>query len=146
MLARLDSQSPRGAARLQGRVVVVVRSGYFREVGGDPWVQHEIEMFVKIDSRGWKAVATTLRPVIEKVLDDQVQEAGMFVSLMARLVEAYPDWAADVARNAEAVSPESREGFPDLVAQTRRPGAFTGRPVVADSQTRKASAFGARRR
>lgn len=133
LLCNLDYSSPRGNARLNGRIVLIVRSGYFKEVNGDYWVQHELEAFVKVDSRGWKAVAVTVRPLIEKLLEDQVREAGWFVSLMGRLVEAHPVWAADVAKKHAGLAPEVRASFLEVVEQTRRPNAFTGRPVMADS-------------
>ena len=132
LLADLDYTSPRGAAHLDARIVLVVHSGFFREVNGEPWVQHDVEAFVKVDSRGWKIAARTARPVIEKVLEDQVREAGWFVSLMGRLVAAYPNWACQVTQNQPSIAAESRQKFRDLVVQTRKPGAFTGRPVLAE--------------
>ena len=134
MFCNLDYTTPRRNARLQGRIVLIVRSGFFREVDGELWVQHDVEAFVKIDSRGWKAVAATLRPLVEKVLEDQVQEAGLFVSLMARTVESYPDWAAGVVSQNPGMRPESRDEFLQLLTQTRRPTASPGRPrLVAES-------------
>ena len=130
MLCNLDYTTPRGNARLQGRIVLIVRSGFFREVDGELWVQHDVEAFVKIDSRGWKAVAATIRPLVEKILEDQVQEAGLFVSLMARTVESYPDWAAEVASREAGLRPESRRAFLELLTQTRRPNASRGRPAL----------------
>lgn len=130
----LDYASPRGAARLNGRLLLIVRSGYFREVNGEFWVQHEIEVFVKVDSKGWRALAATLRPVIEGVLKDQVSEAGWFVSLMARLVEMYPNWAVQTVQRQPHIAPEARAQFAQLIEQTRREGAFDGRPVVADAR------------
>jgi hypothetical protein len=135
LLCDLDYTSPRGNARLQGRIVLIVRSGYFREVNGEFWVQHDLEAFVKVDSRGWKAVAVTIRPIIEKVLEDQVQEAGWFVSLMGRLVETYPNWAIGVANKQAQIATETRKSFVDVVTATKKPGASDGRPVVADSGT-----------
>ena len=133
LLCHLDYSTPRGNARLNGRIVLVVRSGFFRETNGELWVQHDIEAFVKIDSRGWKAAATTVRPLVEKILEDQVQEAGLFISLMARMVEMYPDWAREIASRQPGLSPEARDEFCQVVQQTRRPGAYTGRPVVVDA-------------
>lgn len=131
----LQYNSPRGNARLEGRIVLVVRTGFFKEVNGEPWVQHDVEAFVKIDSRGWKAVAATVRPIIEKLLSDQVQEAGWFVSLMARLVEMHPDWAIGVVGTQPQVPAPTRQSFTDLVTETRRPGASTGRPMLAAKDT-----------
>lgn len=133
LLSDLEYQGPRGNSRLSGRIVLVVRTGFYKEVNGEPWVQHDIEAFVKIDSRGWKAVAATVRPIIEKLLEDQVQEAGWFVSLMARMVEMYPNWAMTTIRNQAELPPTSRQGFRELVLQNRRPGAFTGRPSLAQA-------------
>ncbi len=135
LLCELDYVSPRGNAKLNGRIVLIVRSGYFKEVNGESWVQHDIEAFVKVDSRGWKAVAVTVRPIIEKLLEDQVREAGWFVSLMGRLVEIYPSWASEVVTKQNAIAPETRTSFAEVVKQTRREGAFEGRPVMVDSGT-----------
>ncbi len=133
LLCNLSYQSPRGNARLDARIVLLVHSGYYREVNGEPWVQHDVEAFVKIDSKGWKVVARTVRPVIEKLLEDQVREAGYFVSLMGRLVATYPNWACQVTMGQNEIAAEIRQRFRDIVLQTRRPGAFTGRPTLAEN-------------
>ena len=133
LLANLNYNSPRGGAKVDARIVLIIRSGFYREVNGEPWVQHDVEAFVKVDSKGWKAVARTVRPVVEKLLEDQVREAGWFVSLMGRLVAMYPNWACQVTMRQEAVGQETRTQFRDVVIQTRRPGAFNGRPTLADN-------------
>jgi hypothetical protein len=133
LFCSLDYNGPRGNTRLPGRIVLVVRTGFYKEVNGEPWVQHDIEAFVKIDSRGWKAAAATVRPILEKLLDDQVQEAGWFVSLMARMVEMYPNWAITTAQNQPHLAATTRQGFRELVLQNRRPGAYAGRPSLAQT-------------
>jgi hypothetical protein len=138
LLSDLDYVSPRGAAHLNGRILLVVRSGFYREVNGDPWIQHDVEAFVKVDSKGWKALAKTVRPLLEKVLEDQVQEAGWFVSLMGRMVENYPNWACSVILKQEQIDPSTRQSFRDLVVQVRRPGALPGRPQLVENSTNDA--------
>jgi hypothetical protein len=133
LLADLDYTTPHGAAHFEARIVLVVHSGFYREVNGEHWIQHDVEAFVKVDSKGWKAVARTVRPIIERLLEDQVREAGWFVSLMGRLVAAYPNWACQVAMSQTAIAADTRQQFRDLVIQTRRPGAFSGRPTLADN-------------
>jgi hypothetical protein len=133
LLSDLDYVSPRGAARLNGRILLIVHSGFYREVNGEPWIQHDVEAFVKVDSKGWKALARTVRPLLEKVLEDQVQEAGWFVSLMGRLVETYPNWACSVVLKQAQIDPATRQGFRDLVVQAKRPNASSGRPQMADN-------------
>lgn len=134
LLASLTYVSPRGNAQIQARVVLIVHTGYYREVNNTPYIQHDVEAFVKVDSKGWKALARTVRPLIERVLEDQVREAGQFVSLMSRLVVSYPNWAAGVASNLPAIDAATRARFQEIVARNRRPDASSGRPVVmADS-------------
>ncbi len=133
LLCDLNYTSPRGAARLDGRIVLLVHSGFYKEVNGEPWIQHDIEAFVKVDSKGWKMLAKTIRPMLERVLEDQVHEAGLFVSLMGRLVEMYPSWASQVVVAREDVPPDAKVAFRDLVEATKRPGAFAGRPVMVDN-------------
>ncbi len=133
LLSDLDYVSPRGAAKLNGRILLIVHSGYYREVNGEPWIQHDVEAFVKVDSKGWKGLAKTVRPLLEKVLEDQVQEAGWFVSLMGRLVETYPNWACSVVLKQSQIDQATRQNFRDLVASVRKPNASTGRPQMADN-------------
>lgn len=133
LFCNLDYVSPRGNAHLTGRIVLIVRSGFYKETNGEHWVQHDVEAFVKIDSKGWKAVAATVRPLIEKLLEDQVQEAGWFVSLMGRLVEMYPNWATAVTANQAHIHADTRQSFQKLITETRRPNAQPGRPVLADN-------------
>ncbi len=133
LLSDLDYVSPRGAARLSGRILLIVHTGFYREVNGEPWIQHDVEAYVKVDSKGWKALAKTVRPLLEKVLEDQVQEAGWFISLMGRMVENYPNWACSVVLRQDQIDPTTRQSFRDLVVQVRKPNALSGRPQVAEN-------------
>ena len=93
LLAYLSYVSPRSNARIDARIVLIVHSAYVRDSNKEPWVQHDVEAYVKVDTMGWKTLARTVRPLIERVLEEQVREAGYFVSLMTRLVVTYPNWA-----------------------------------------------------
>jgi len=131
LLAYFNYVSPRGNARIDARIVLIVHSSYVRDSNKQHWVQHDVEAYVKVDSMGWKTLARTVRPVIERVLEDQVREAGYFVSLMSRLVITYPNWACQVVSSQAAIDTATKQRFQNVVVQTRRPGASKGRPVVA---------------
>jgi hypothetical protein len=146
LLCHLDYTSPRGNAHLQGRIVLIVRSAFLRESNGDPVVRHDVEAFVKVDSKGWKTLAKTVRPILEKVLEDQVYEAGLFVSLMGRLVETYPNWACQVAMTKAQASPEAKQAFRDAVIANRRKGALAGRPTIVKESAPQQAQAGSRRR
>jgi hypothetical protein len=130
LLAYFNFVSPHGNARVDARIVLIVNSSFYRDSNREPWVQHNVEAFVKVDSMGWKTLARTLRPVIERILEEQVREAGFFVSLMTRLVITYPNWASQVVGSQPAIDAATRKRFCEVVVKTRRPGASTGRPVV----------------
>ncbi len=130
LIAKVGYISPRGNAQIDARVVLVLHTGYYREVNGQPYIQHDVEAFVKVDSKGWKTLARTFRPVIEGVLEDQVKEAGQFISLMSRLVVTYPNWATGVAMKQVEADEAARQRFRDIVAANRLPEASDGRPVV----------------
>lgn len=134
VLADFDTAGPRGNLHLAGRVVLVLRTAYYKEPAGDYWVRHDLEVFVKVDTKGLRTLARTARPVIEKYMEDQVQEGGWFISLMARLVATYPNWAIQVGEGLDQLPPPTRQTFRDLVLQSRRAGASSGRPAVADAQ------------
>jgi hypothetical protein len=134
LVAYFNYVSPRGTARVDARIVLLVRTNYI-VVGkkNEPWIQHEVEAFVKVDSKGWKTLARTVRPLIERILEDQVREAGYFISLMTRLVLTYPNWACQVVASQSAIETEARQRFLAIVSQSRHPGARSGRPVIAQN-------------
>jgi hypothetical protein len=133
LLAYFSYVSPRSSARVDARIVLIVHSSYVRDSNKEPWVQHDVEAYVKVDSKGWKALARTVRPLIERILEEQVREAGYFISLMSRLVMTYPNWAQQAVGGEASIDAATRQRFNALVAQTTKPGASKGRPVVAQN-------------
>ena len=134
LLARFNFVSPHGNARLEARIVLVVNTAYLKDGKDEPYVQHNVDAYVKVDSRGWKAVARTMRPVVERILEDQVKEAGFFISLMGRLVQTYPVWASEVVSRQTGLDAETRQRFLNVIVQARRPGSSNGRPVVMNGK------------
>ena len=133
LLAYFSYMSPRSGARIDARIVLIVHSSYVRDSNKEPWVQHDVEAYVKVDSKGWKTLARTVRPLIERILEEQVREAGYFISLMSRLVITYPNWACQVVGSQPSIDAATKQRFNALVAQTSKPGASKGRPVVAQN-------------
>ena len=112
---------------------MIVHTTYGQGSNKEPLIQHDVEAYVKVDTKGWKTLARTVRPVVERVLEDQVREAGYFVSLMTRLVVSYPNWACQVVGSQPVIDINAKQRFQDLVVQNRMPGASKGRPVVAQN-------------
>lgn len=123
---------PTTQAKLEGRVILIVRTEFYGPQAEDtgPIVRHDVEAFVKVDSKGWRALARTARPILEKVLEQQVQEAGWFVSLMGRLVAQHPVWAVDVVTRDTDIPAEYREYFPKVVDAAKNPEYSPRRPSM----------------
>ncbi len=130
LLAYFNYVSPHGTARVEARIVLIVRSSYAVDGSKEPWVRHDVEAFVKVDSKGWKTLARTVRPVVEKVLEEQVREAGHFVSLMSKLVVTHPNWACQTIANQPGIDTATKNQFQTAVIRHQKPGASSGRPVV----------------
>jgi hypothetical protein len=130
LLAYFNFVSPHGNARVDARIVLVVNTAYLQDNKKESFIQHNVDAYVKVDSRGWKTVARTMRPMVERILEDQVKEAGAFISLMSRLVQTYPNWASDVVSRHQGIDTATRQRFCTVVVQSRRAGASAGRPVV----------------
>ncbi len=104
---------------------------------------------MKVDSKGWKTLARTVRPVVEHILEDQVREAGYFVSLMSRLVITYPQLgmpgrrqpAGHRSRRAAAIP-----GCRDPDAETRSVAGQAGRDAKCDRDGRTRDAASRRER
>ena len=134
LLAYFNFVSPHGNARVDARIVLVVNTSYLRDNNKESFIQHNVDAYVKVDSRGWKTVARTMRPMVERILEEQVKEAGFFISLMSRLVLTYPNWASQVVSTHPGIDATTRQRFCTVVVQNRRAGASTGRPQVAQNQ------------
>src|SRR5262249_9447467 len=129
LLAYFNFVSPHGNARVDARIVLVVNTAYLRDNNKEPFVQHNVDVYVKVDSRGWKTVARTMRPVVERILEEQVKEAGYFISLMSRLVQTYPNWASEVVSGHPAIDATIKQRFCTVVVQTRRPAPSPRPPL-----------------
>ena len=47
----------------------------------------------------------------------------------------YPNWASEVVASQKNVNGETRVRFVELINQTKKPGAFTGRPTLTENAT-----------
>ena len=61
--------------------------------------------------------------MVERILEEQVKEAGFFISLMSRLVQTYPNWASQVVSR----HPGDRRGDQAAVLHGRRAEPPPGR-------------------
>ena len=136
LMAYFTYVSPRSNARIDARIVLIVHSSYVRDSNKEPWVQHDVEAYVKIDSKGWKTLARTIRPLIERILEEQVREAGYFISLMSRLVITYPNWACEVVGGQPSIDAATKQQFHELVVADAEARCIEGATGCCADQSR----------
>ncbi|ADV64069.1 hypothetical protein Isop_3512 [Isosphaera pallida ATCC 43644] len=129
--SHLNHVGPNEAVKLDARVVLILRTEYLRDAAQRDHIRHDVEVFVKIDSRGWKAIARVARPIIEGLLNDQVQEAGWFISVLGRLIERHPDWAQAAIMKQTDLPLAARHQIASLIQTNRKPQAQPGRPQAS---------------
>ena len=87
---------------------------------------------MKVDSKGWKALAKTVRPLARKS-PGRPGPGGRLVRLAdGPAVETYPSWACSVVSKQEQIEVAKRQSFRETVLQVKRPGALAGRPQLAE--------------
>ena len=70
------------------------------------------------------------------MLEEQVREAGHFVSLMSRLVITYPNWACQIIAKQPAIDPVTRNRFQTAVIRNRKARGFA-RPADRGPEFRR---------
>ena len=130
LLAYFNYVSPHGSARVDARIVLIVRFDLSHRRQEGATCRARCGSLRQDRLQGLEGAARSVRPVIERILEDQVREAGFFISLMSRLVISYPNWACQVVGSQQAIDAGTKQRFQELVVQSKKPGASTGRPIV----------------
>lgn len=97
--------------RIETTTLLVLRTGYYREVNHQAYVEHKLETYIRVETAGWRALARTLNTVADRLLEDRMQEALLFISLMCQYVQNDPSWAAATVLNAREVAGADQRRF-----------------------------------
>lgn len=132
--------------RVQGRCLLLLRSGYFRDLDGRAYVTCRLDTFIQLDQAGAQVVAKTFQPLVGKVADQSFVEATSFVEALSRITTANPAGAHRLISRLDNVAPATRDQFRAVALRAnqraRAPQPTTGAEemAVATDQVRTARA------
>lgn len=113
-------------------VLIILRSGFFRDTDGHVYVTHRADIFVKPDSEATRVLARGLRATCAGLAEQRIDEALVLVAALARYLSANERHALRLAEQAPGLSPESRAELRQVLEQ--RLAASTSPAVVVPAE------------
>ncbi len=108
---------PLFARPVQGRGLLVLRTGYVREPDNRYYVTSRLDAFLRVDHLGAEVLTKTFQPLVGRVADfNFTQTAGFFGSLSRTAEVNYPG-VQRLAEKLSKVQPEVRRRFAELARQ-----------------------------
>lgn len=105
------------ANSVQGRSLVILKTGYIREPDGQYYITSRLDTFTQIDNAGIEFLTRTFQPVIGKVADSNFVQTSAFVGSLSRTAEVNHRGVQRLAGNLQRVQPEVRKEFAVLAKQ-----------------------------
>jgi len=99
-----------------------------RDASGKSFIVHKADIFVSFPSSAVDAVARTIAPVSNKMIDRNFEEISLFVRMMDEAARRKPEWIYDIAPKLEGVAKELPIELVDLTRQVN--GAAKPRSAV----------------
>lgn len=103
--------------RVEGRCLLLMRSGYFRDLDGRAYVTCRLDTFIQLDQAGAQVVAKTFQPLVGKVADQSFVEGTSFLEALSRITVVNPAGVQRLVTRLENIRPETRERFVEVAFQ-----------------------------
>ena len=116
-------QGPLFLSPLRGGALLLLKTGYIREPGGNYYVTARLDAFFRVDSFGADLVARTLQPLVNDNADKNFREAAAFLRNLSRAAEVDPNYMERLSRKLTNVSQSDRERFAELAQQASQRAA-----------------------
>jgi hypothetical protein len=130
---------------LQGRVLIVLRSGQIQRSDGRSYITARIDAFTQIDNIGLELITKTIQPLVGKTADLNFAQTMTFVGTLSRTAEFNQAGIQRLARRLGQVKPEVRDQFAQISERVgqRAAASSSSTPLPAvvakrpgDAQTR----------
>ncbi len=102
---------------IKGAALMHVQVQTQREPSGKTYIIHKADLFVSFPSTAVDAVARTISPVCNKMMDRNFEEISLFVRMMDEASRRRPEWIYDIAPKLEGVAKERPTELVDLTRQ-----------------------------
>lgn len=116
-------EGPVLAKPIQGRVLVVLKSGYVHETDGHDYVTCRLDAFLQVDRAGVELVTKTFQPVVGRVADLNFAQTAGFLASLSRTAATNPSGVLRLASKLSEVQPPVRQRFAELAEQVAEKAA-----------------------
>jgi hypothetical protein len=117
MLAEGSYSGPLFMRLVNGRCLLVLRSGYGPAPSASPEVTHQLDMFLQVDNVGAELIAKTLHPLVGKTADHNFVEASRFLGQVSQAAETRPNGVQQLAGRLSKIEPTVRDRFLQIAAE-----------------------------
>jgi hypothetical protein len=132
MYAEGAYEGPLLKQRVEGKCVLVLRTGYFRQADDRVLVTHRLDVFLQLPHAGAELLAKTLHPLVGRLADHNFAESSKFLGLVSAAAKRNGPGMEQLAGRLTRVAPDVRARFAKLTAaanheavlQAARPASF----------------------
>jgi hypothetical protein len=105
------------AKAVQGRGLLLMKSGYARDKIGRCFVTSRLDSFISVESGGAEFLTKTIQPIIGKTADNNFTQTVKFVSSLSQTISQNSRGVQRLATHLDHVPPEVRNQFATLAGQ-----------------------------
>lgn len=102
---------PMFTQQVTGGCLMILKTGYQREVDGKYYITSRVDTFIRLDNVGLEFLAKTFQPLVGRVVDYNFFATGSFVESLSRTAEMNPAGMQRLAAKLQHVEPEVRDEF-----------------------------------
>jgi hypothetical protein len=110
-------EGPMFARKIQGRSLLLLKSGYVRETDGRYYVTCRMDAFLQVDHLGLEILAKTFQPLVGAAADHNFQETAAFLGSMSRAAEINQPGVQQLIPKLTRVEAGERDLFSTLARQ-----------------------------
>jgi len=120
--------------QVRGRGILVLKSGFVRNVDGKCYVTSRLDAFMNIEPGGAEFLTKTFQPLVGKVADQNFIQTADFLGSLFRTAEVNGRGMQRLASRLERVQPEVRREFAELLDQVAQRTGRPERPAAEDEE------------
>ena len=102
--------------RVNGRCLLVLRTGYAREPSGEWLISSRLDTFIALEQVGAELMARTFKPLVGKVIDHNFIEAMAFAGSLSKTAEINPASTVALSDRMRHVAPGDQRQLAELLS------------------------------
>lgn len=102
---------PMFTQQVTGGCLLILKTGYQREVDGKYYITSRVDTFIRLDNVGLEFLAKTFQPLVGRVVDYNFIATGSFVESLSRTAEMNPAGMQRLAARLQHIDPAVRDEF-----------------------------------